>query len=382
MYLKTKVAFCIPDMVIGGVETVFINTLNELVKHDDIKITVVTHNKIREKQYAQWFTEHPGVKLIVYRPLANWFEDLQKYCKFFPLKQIRKIIFSLYKKYRRSVWWAFNPLKDIDVIIDYKSFEFYREMKLFKQPKIVWAHSAISFFQKSGKFERMNTYDKIVSITDDFTEEFKNLYPEHANKIVRIYNPIDIHRLRRCANDAECPSGKYFCHVSRLTNGKDIKTLVDGFDIFARQNPDIKLYIVGDGKMAKEYQKYAKQKTSSPRIIFTGAMENPYGYMKGAIANILSSEFEGLPTVLIESMALGLPTISSNCKSGPQEILEHGKSGYLFSVGNAQELAQQMQHVINNPTDATEKVQNATISLSRFEPRNIAEQILNLIKSV
>ncbi|MBQ8255618.1 MAG: glycosyltransferase [Alphaproteobacteria bacterium] len=380
--MKTRVAFCIPDMVIGGVETVFINTLNELIRRDDIEITVVTHNKIREKQYAQWFAEHPGIKLIVYRPLSNWFEDLQKYCKIFPLKQIRKIAFSLYKKYRRVLWQIRKPLKKVDVVIDYKSFEFHREIKLFKQPKIVWAHSAISFFQKSGKFERMGTYDKIVAITDDFVNEFKKLYPEHAHKVVRIYNPIDVTRLRQLADDAECPSGKYFCHVSRLTNGKDIKTLIDAFDIFAQKNQNINLYIIGDGKMATVFQEYAKQKTSQPQIIFTGAKENPYGYMRGAIANILSSEFEGLPTVLIESMALGTPTISSNCKSGPQEIFENGKSGYLFNVGNAQELAQQMQFVLDNPGDTDKTIKNATASLVRFAPTNIAEQIVNLIKSM
>ena len=72
----------------------------------------------------------------------------------------------------------------------------------------------------------------------------------------------------------------------------------------------MKLYIVGDGDMATVFKDYAKTLTSHNRIIFTGALKNPYPIMRGAIANILSSEFEGLPTVLIESQVLGVPMIS------------------------------------------------------------------------
>lgn len=75
------------------------------------------------------------------------------------------------------------------------------------------------------------------------------------------------------------------------------------------------------------------------RIVFTGALNNPYGIMRGAIANILSSESEGLPTLLLESVALGVPCISSKCKNGPREILLNGRGGLLFETGDANALA-------------------------------------------
>ena len=89
---KTKVILCIPNMVIGGVETVFVNTINELSKCPDLSIKIVTHAKIREHLYTDWLKTHPEIPAYVYYPLCNWFEDMQKYCNIFPLKPLRKIL--------------------------------------------------------------------------------------------------------------------------------------------------------------------------------------------------------------------------------------------------------------------------------------------------
>lgn len=378
MLNRKKVAFCIPNMSVGGVETVFTTTISELLKKSDLEIVVVTLAKIREPLYVQWFQEHPDVKIYVYRPLSNCFEDIAPYCRGM-LNVLRKIVFGIYKKYRRVFMWVTHRLADVEVFIDYKNLEFARELAYFNKPKIAWLHSSMEYFQRTGAFANLSQYDKIVGLTDDFVDEFKDKYPQYADRIYRIFNPLDADAIKSRAKQTKVPSGQYFSHVSRLAAGKDIRTLLNAFEIFYTQHPDIKLYIVGDGSMANDFKSYATTLNCHKNVIFMGAMSNPYGIMRGAIANILSSEYEGFGMAVLESVALGVLTISSNCKNGPREILEDGKAGLLFEIGNAEQLATHMETALADTRVRTKMIERATNGLARFEPYVIAQQIRGLV---
>ena len=376
---KIKVAFCIPTMVIGGCETIFVNTIDELSKKSELDITIVTHAKIKEPLYCDWLKKHKNISVYVYYPLHNFFEDMDKYCQIFPLKNIRKICFSLYKKYRRLLAYTKGVFQDIDVICDYKNLSFYKELKYFNKPKITWLHSAFSYFQSIGTFSRLPQYTKIIGITDDAVNEFKKVFPQYSDRIVRIYNPINVDYIRNKALSEQSPNEKYFCHVSRLVKGKDIKTLLNAFELFYTKHKDVKLYIIGDGHLSDELKAYAGTLKSNKNIVFTGSINNPYGFMRGAIANILSSEFEGLPTVVLESVALGVPCISSNCNNGPHEILLDGKAGLLFDIGDVSKLYEHMLNVYSGNIDKENMIKNMKKSISRFNASEIATQITETI---
>ncbi len=142
------------------------------------------------------------------------------------------------------------------------------------------------------------------------------------------------------------------------------------------------LHIIGDGPLANTHKSYASTLKSSKNIIFTGTQNNPYVFMQGAIANILSTEYEGLPTVVLESVALGVPCISADCESGPREILLDGKGGLLFEIGNADALAKHMETVYKFPAKAKKIADTASKGLNRFNPTIISKQIVDLIKGL
>lgn len=139
------------------------------------------------------------------------------------------------------------------------------------------------------------------------------------------------------------------------------------------------MVFVGDGNWKKRYIMIANSLSAKNQFVFMGALSNPFGVMKGALANILSSFGEGLPTVLIESMIVGTINIASDCKCGPREILLDGRAGLLFEPGNISQLSKCMENVYNKKLDEKYMISNATKSLNSFESKTIVKEIISLI---
>ena len=237
----------------------------------------------------------------------------------------------------------------------------------------------MSYYDPEIIKRRSPLYSKIVIITKECTNVAKKEYPEYAHKFVHIYNPLNVSLITKKADSAEIPKGRYFCHVSRLCPGKDIKTVLKAFDQFAVKHKNINMLIVGDGEDMRKLKQYANGLKSNKKIIFKGMMPNPFGIMKGAIANILSSEKEGFGMVAVESMALQVPTIASNYDFGAREILESGRNGWLFNIGDADELEQCMSDVMANPVKTKKLVKHAYESLDRFNVEHVGKQIVKLL---
>lgn len=381
-----KIAFCIPDMIIGGVETVFIRTLDGMLKsitscpaYKDIDVCIITHARITEPLYKDWLQKH-GVEVFVCYPMQNWFEGIAKYTNFFPLKQLRKLTFSLYKKLKRRN--LKNKFSDIDLFIDYKNCSFFKELKCIDKQKIAWVHGTVGYLHDIGVDKHLDFYDKIVGLTDDFVTDFKNLFPYLSDRVTRIYNPIEKEEVVDLAIKGNSMPGEYFCHVSRLENvQKDLRTLILAFEQFYLHNscPDVKLVIIGGGPKEREVRKFVSTLKCAENVVFTGVLKNPFGYMKNALANILSSKIEGLPTVLLESMAVETLCVSADCKYGPREILLNGEAGMLFDVGDINQLSNIMTDIYQKRIDTDKFVKRATESLSRFSAQKVNEQIMDLL---
>lgn len=381
---RIKVAFCISDMIIGGVETVFLQTMAEILAHDDIEISVIMRQKLREQYFIDWFKQHPQVKLYTLHPLADWFEHLRKYTHGFPLENIRRIAYGIYKRFKNHLAMRRGIFACQDILIDYKNCEFARQLRNCCQPKIAWIHGSINYFEYAHLAQYMDIYDRVVCLTDSFVSDFKQQYPQYADKIVRIYNPVDVAGIRAIAASRPAYPGKYFCCVSRLTPDKDIQTVISAFDKFVSHSgaTDVKLLIIGTGSTEQKLRAQATATKCASQIEFMGAIPTPFGYMAHAMANILSSHNEGLGMVLLESAALGAICISSDCKNGPAEILMQGRAGILFAPGNSDQLADAMRAVYRGGPDIEKMRENATRGLERFATAKISAEIVELLNDV
>ena len=374
---KTKIAFCLRDMQMGGVESVLIRTLDELQKNKNLELNIITYVDIKTPIYKKYFAEHQQIKV---RSLysCSWLGT--KLPHFFLSRLVLHFLRDIYRSFKRN--FVMKKFKNIDVFIDYHDFGFVQELKKIKKAKkIAWFHSSINVFIKRNFANKLKYYDKTVVLTDACKNDLHKLYPEYSDKIIRIYNPIDIKSIKEKSKETKPVNGKYFCCVSRLSGDKDIKTVLNAFEDFYITNnkPKIKMVFVGDGDKANEYKEYANTLKSKKQILFVGAQKNPFVYMKNSVAHILSSYNEGFGLVLIEVASVGTINIASDCKYGPREILLDGRGGLLYKPGDVQELSKCMNDVYNNKINTKKMINESNSALKRFNKNTIIKEIISLI---
>ena len=360
---RIKIVFCIPELVIGGSEIALCEMLLALKETNIFDLSVITFNKITHPRYKYFFEEH-GITVLD----ASKDETKPKF--------LRNIL-RLHK--------ARKYFKQQDIIVDFKYTYAYRFYRGIKKPKICWLHCGFNYFQKHLNAELLSKYDKVVCLSNNIINEIKENYPILQDKIVRIYNPINVERILNQSNEIMYSTdGRYFVAVQRLDpHEKDVETVIRAFNIFAESNKELKLYIVGGGSV--EYTDYLKGLCETDRIIFTGELKNPYSMIKNAEALILSSKMEvgeGLPLVLLESQALNTLCISSNVKSGPPEILLNGQAGLLFETSNPEDLANKLTAVCSDQVYVLKLVQYAKEQITRFSSKKSAEDFIKVIHEI
>jgi glycosyltransferase involved in cell wall biosynthesis len=134
--------------------------------------------------------------------------------------------------------------------------------------------------------------------------------------------------------------------AGRLTDAKDFPTLIRAFGLVSRARP-CRLLILGAGERREMLIRLVEAEGLSDRVCLMGYVENPYPYFRAAKVFALTSKYEGLPGVLIQALACGTTVVASDCKSGPSEILEGGRWGVLFPVGDQIALARALEGVLS-----------------------------------
>lgn len=127
--------------------------------------------------------------------------------------------------------------------------------------------------------------------------------------------------------------------VGRLEAQKDYPNLLKAFSLVLKE-VDARLLVLGEGVLRKSLEQLVDELNIGEQVSLPGFVDNPFSYLAHADIFVLSSKFEGLPTVLIEALACGSAIVSTDCPSGPDEILEHGKYGFLVPTSDHEQLAQ------------------------------------------
>jgi glycosyltransferase involved in cell wall biosynthesis len=226
--------------------------------------------------------------------------------------------------------------------------------------------------------------DKIIVNSNDFKKELKSKFKVDS---LCIFNPLNINEIKK--KSKERIKFKFFSNnkdiikiifVGRYVDQKDPMTFLNALSII-NNKLNFKALIVGRGILRNKMNIFIKKNKLEKKVKLLNFQDNPYKYIARSDLLVLTSKFEGLPNVLLEALSLNKFIISSNCPTGPREILDCGKGGFLFEVGNFQKLAKKIILFNDNKRKYNKKLIFARGRLTRFSYKNNLNKYFKLIKN-
>lgn len=196
--------------------------------------------------------------------------------------------------------------------------------------------------------------NKVVCVSEGVLEDTARLAGLTPGQLCVIRNPVVTPRLGALAAEAvDHPwahdgSVPLILAAGRLTEQKDFDTLVRAFSQL-RTRIQARLVILGDGRLRAKLRDRIEALGLVDAVAMPGFTPNPYAWMARADLFVLSSAWEGSPNVLTEALALGVPSVSTDCPSGPREVLAGGRFGHLVPVGDAEAMANAMAATLASP---------------------------------
>jgi glycosyltransferase involved in cell wall biosynthesis len=198
--------------------------------------------------------------------------------------------------------------------------------------------------------------DACVGVSGGVADDLSDLIGMSREKIVAVKNPVVTAELAsRAAEPVDHPwfeagAPPVVLAAGRLTAQKDYPTLLRAVDLVRRTRP-IRLLILGSGPERESLTALADALQLDDLVEFHGFAENPYAFMARASVFVLASAWEGSPNALVEAMACGCPVVSTDCPSGPAEILDDTRYGKLVPVGDSDALSRAIAELLDDPTD-------------------------------
>ena len=203
-------------------------------------------------------------------------------------------------------------------------------------------HSKFSFLISNILYKRANA----IGVQ---TKQIKSFYWKSLqSKIFVQENPIDNVALERQLDGEVVTKENTVISIGRLEPQKDFETLIRAFARVSIQYPNWTLKIFGIGEKKEFLQKYDDDRQMTEKIMLCGHTQKPFLELCRSKIFVLSTYYEGFPNVLCEAMEAGLQCISSDCVSGPRELIDNGVNGWLFETGNDGQLAELIKRCIES----------------------------------
>lgn len=369
-----KILFITFQFKTGGVERIFNSIANNL--NCEIALMTITN------RYDSMVNNIPSSVEIVPIHKSRWFQFLWFLNNYIPFVPFVIILLSeiIYLRFNKK-WKKYTIINFSDTIsslfVSYYSSTFKECYSwLHYNPRSINL-SKFSFLYKFV-YRKMH---KIICICNEQKEILLEVIPKlNRNKLVVIYNIMDFNYIHKLKNERIEYKEKFILMIARFDfRSKDFFTLIDAYhNLCDKIKQTYNLLLMGDGPDLQSVQQYVIKKNEENNIIFIGKEDNPYKWIAKSEALILSSKSEGLPTVLIEGLICGIPVISTNCETGPKEILDNGKCGLLTPVGNVNMLTKAIETIITDVELRDKYISEGLKKINQFHPNQIIPQIHKL----
>lgn len=228
--------------------------------------------------------------------------------------------------------------------------------------------------------------DGIIANSQGLGDDILQTLAFPAHKLYIINNPIPVAHIRQLAQEPvdEFPFDQNIpivVNVGRLATQKNQALLIRAFQQMSAQQP-ANLVLIGDGNIRTELETLVQTLQIKDSVCFLGWRDNPYKYLQRATVFVLSSNFEGFPSALVEAMALGCPVISTDCPFGPSEILQKGEYGLLVPVEDQPALEKALLRLLTSERQRTLYQNRGIERANEFNVDILSLQYLNLFKKL
>ncbi|MHA1781859.1 MAG: glycosyltransferase [Promethearchaeota archaeon] len=267
-------------------------------------------------------------------------------------------IYQVIKKFSPDLILSFMELTNFYSILTKKIFRLKIPLVISTHcnPRIVY-DTELRYFKILIRFlYPLKVVNKIITISKELKIILITDFQIPMNKITTIYNGIDLKRINELKKEKISKHAEIFednnkikfLTIGRLEELKGHFNLILAFKKTIEQVPNSFLIIIGKGSLRSHLERQIKNLNLHRQVLLMGQINNPFKYLNKADIFILSSYYEGLPMVLLEALACELPVISTNCPTGPREILNEGKYGILVNIGDIEGLAEKMIQLAMN----------------------------------
>ena len=362
---KKNLILFMPSIEIGGVEKNFIIISNFLASKFN-KLTVITTSINKKNKFSK------KIKFISQSKI-----NLSNYSRRFKFLVGLLMLATEIIKNKNSVVLCFQA----NIYCVYLC-------KLLRTKVVVRSNSSPEGWSKNflKKLIYKNAFsiaDKIIVNSLEFKKQVKKKFDVESSCI---YNPLNkdeiINLSKKKVNISffkkNCLN---FINVARLEDQKDHMTLLNAF-LNLKNIINFRLLIIGDGKNKKKMEKFIKENKLINEVKILKNINNPFPYIKKSNIFILTSLYEGLPNVLLEAITLKKYIISSDCPTGPKEILNYGKGGTLFKAGDSNDLYKKVKNFSSNKKNILNKIKYSSKLLYRFDKKENLNKYLNLLKKI
>ncbi|TNF65790.1 MAG: glycosyltransferase [Gammaproteobacteria bacterium] len=346
---KKHIAFFLEKLSIGGIERVVLTLAETMIKNFNCNVYIITLNKAQDydinfkvNQVQLPLIKKPKIRLLsnrYFKQLANSFDQTIA-----EIENTNQFKFDL----------ILSNKKDCDRILTYSR---YPSDKIYSVLHIAlsWQtnlenKSGISRWLKLHRYQKIYNHKNLITVSNGIQKDAINTMKIIPNSIQTIYNPFDFDNIDKLAN-MELPiavNKPYIVYLGRFAeHQKRIGRLLKAYYL---SKIDAKLVLVGKGNKTEEanINKWISEHQLDGKVVMAGFYQYPYAILKNANLLVLSSDFEGLPTVIIESLICKTPVVSTNCLSGPSEILTDEMAIGLSDL-TAESLAKKIKEIYTNP---------------------------------
>lgn len=371
-----KVIFCIQGIFnSGGMERVLINRVNYLSKNFGYDCIIITTDQNNKKIYFELDEE------IVYEDLeinyllskGNIFKRTMIYLK--KQKEHKKKLKEVIRKYNPNIIVSMGDadkyilpyIKEKKKIILEHHFEKYY---LFKESRnLLYKLKDYVFFKREEQL--LSKYDEFLVLTEEDKRQYR------SEKVKVINNPLSFYpeKISKLEN-------KKVISVGRLLPQKGYDLLIEIWKKVVERYPNWTLDIYGEGELRKKLQEKINNYKLENHIFLRGREKNIQDkYLESSIY-VMSSRYEGMPMVLVEAQACGLPIVSFDCPCGPKDIITNSEDGFLCKFGDIDDMANKIIYLIENEEERKKMGKKARENSLRFSEDKIMNQWKELLENL